>query len=116
MQGLKNKGMTLYGNGKQTRSFCYVDDLINGLIKLMNANIHGPTNLGNPKEITIIELAKIISNKLNINENFIFQDLPQDDPLQRKPVIKDAKDKLNWSPSVNLDQGLEKTINYFKTF
>ena len=114
MQGLKNESMTLYGDGKQTRSFCYVDDLINGLIKLMNSNINGPTNLGNPNEITIIELAKIISNKLNINENFIFKDLPQDDPLQRKPVIKEAKDKLNWSPLVDLDKGLEKTINYFK--
>ncbi len=116
MQGLKNESMTLYGDGKQTRSFCYVDDLINGLIKLMNSNINGPTNLGNPNEITIIELAKIISNKLNINENFIFKDLPLDDPLQRKPVIKEAKDKLNWSPLVDLNQGLEKTINYFKTF
>ena len=114
MQGLKNESMTLFGNGKQTRSFCYVDDLINGLIKLMNANIHGPTNLGNPKEITIIDLAKIISKKLNINENFIFKDLPQDDPLQRNPVIAEAKEKLNWYPLIALDQGLENTINYFR--
>ena len=115
VQGLKNESMTLYGNGNQTRSFCYVDDLINGLIKLMNANTNGPINLGNPKEIKIIDLAKIISKKLKITDNFIFKDLPQDDPLQRKPVIKEAKDKLNWSPLVDLDQGLEKTINYFKT-
>ena len=114
MQGLKNEKMTLYGDGKQTRSFCYVDDLINGLIKLMNANISGPINLGNPKEITIIELAKIISNKLNISENFIFKDLPQDDPLQRNPVIEEAKEKLNWYPLIDLDQGLENTINYFR--
>ena len=113
-QGLKNESMTLYGDGCQTRSFCYVDDLIDGLIKLMNANIHGPINLGNPKEITILELAKIISNKLNIDENFIFKELPQDDPLQRKPVIKEAKDKLNWTPLIELDKGLEKTIDYFK--
>ena len=116
MQGLKNESMTLYGDGLQTRSFCYVDDLINGLIKLMNANTNGPINLGNPKEITILELAKIISKKLNISENFIFKDLPQDDPLKRKPIILEAKNKLNWSPLVNLDQGLENTINYFKTF
>ena len=115
VQGLKNESMTLYGNGNQTRSFCYVDDLINGLLKLMNANTNGPINLGNPKEIKIIELAKIISKKLQINDNFTFKDLPQDDPLQRKPVIKEAKDKLNWSPLVDLDNGLEKTINYFKT-
>jgi len=114
MQGLKNESMTLYGDGQQTRSFCYVDDLINGLIKLMNANTNGPINLGNPKEITILDLAKIISNKLNISENFIFKELPQDDPLQRKPVIKEAKDKLNWRPLIDLDHGLESTINYFK--
>ena len=114
MQGLNNAGMTLYGNGLQTRSFCYVDDLINGLLKLMNSNTSGPINLGNPNEITILELAKIISNKLNIKEKFIFKELPQDDPLQRKPIIEEAKDKLNWTPLVDLDQGLENTINYFK--
>ena len=114
MQGLKNEEMTLFGDGKQTRSFCYVDDLINGLIKFMDADISGPINLGNPKEITILELAKIISKKLNIPEKFIFRELPQDDPLQRKPVIKEAKDKLNWSPLLDLDEGLENTINYFK--
>ena len=73
---------------------------------------NGPINLGNPKELTILELAKIIFKKLNISENFIFKDLPQDDPQQRKPII--LKDKLNWSPLVDLDQGLENTINYFK--
>ena len=114
MQGLRNENMTLYGDGKQTRSFCYVDDLINGLIKLMNANINGPINLGNPTEITIIELAKIISKKLNISEKFIFKELPQDDPLQRNPIIAEAQDKLNWSPTLDLEQGLENTINYFK--
>jgi UDP-glucuronate decarboxylase len=114
MQGLKNESMTLYGNGKQTRSFCYVDDLINGLIKLMNSETNGPINLGNPTEITIIDLAKIISKKLNISENFIFKELPQDDPLQRQPVITKAKEELNWFPLVDLDTGLENTINYFK--
>ena len=114
MQGLKNESMTLYGNGKQTRSFCYVDDLIDGFIKLMESNVNGPINLGNPKEITIIELAKLISKKLNVSENFIYKDLPEDDPLQRQPVIKEAIKKLNWSPLVELDPGIENTINYFK--
>ncbi len=114
MQGLKNESMTLYGNGKQTRSFCYVDDLIDGFIKLMESNVNGPINLGNPKEITIIELAKLISKKLNVSENFIYKDLPEDDPLQRQPVIKEAIKKLNWSPLVELDLGIENTINYFK--
>ena len=114
MQGLKNESMSLYGDGMQTRSFCFVDDLINGLIKLMNTNINGPINLGNPNEITILELAKIISKKLNISENYIFKELPQDDPLQRKPVITEAKNKLDWYPLINLDQGIEKTINYFR--
>jgi len=114
MQGLKNESMTLYGNGKQTRSFCYVDDLIDGFIKLMESNVNGPINLGNPKEITILELAKLISKKLNVSENFIYKDLPEDDPLQRQPVIKEAIKKLNWSPLVELDLGIENTINYFK--
>ncbi len=115
LQGLKNESMTLYGDGLQTRSFCYVDDLINGLIKLMNSNTNGPINLGNPNEITILELAKIISKKLKIKESFIFKELPQDDPLQRKPIIKEANDKLNWSPLVDLNEGLENTIDYFKS-
>jgi len=114
MQGLKNESMTLYGDGMQTRSFCFVDDLINGLIKLMNSKTTGPINLGNPNEITILELAKIISHKLCIKENFIFKELPLDDPLQRQPIIKEAKEKLNWYPSINLDKGIESTIDYFK--
>ena len=116
MQGLNNESMTLYGDGMQTRSFCYVDDLINGLIKLMNSKASGPINLGNPNEITILKLAKLISNKLNIDEKFTFKELPLDDPLQRKPIIKEAKDKLNWYPLINLNKGIENTINYFKNF
>lgn len=115
IQGLTNESMTLYGDGLQTRSFCYVDDLINGFIKLMNSNTTGPINLGNPNEITILELAKLISNKLQIKENFVFKELPQDDPLQRKPIIKEANRKLNWSPLVDLNEGLENTIDYFKS-
>ena len=114
MQGLKNESMTLYGDGLQTRSFCFVDDLINGLIKLMNAQTTGPINLGNPYQITILDLAKIISNKLSIKENFIFKELPLDDPLQRQPIIEKAKEELDWYPLINLDKGIERTIDYFK--
>ena len=114
MQGLNNESMTLYGDGSQTRSFCYVDDLINGLIKLMNSQISGPVNLGNPNETTIMDLAKVISKKLNIKENFIFKELPKDDPLQRKPIIKMAKEELDWEPIIDLNIGLDNTIKYFK--
>ena len=114
VQALLNKPLTIYGKGHQTRSFCYVEDLINGLIKLMNSTIHGPLNLGNPQEFQIIELAKIIKEKTNSNMEFVYKDLPMDDPMQRKPVIKLAQEKLKWNPSVDLDQGLNKTIKYFQ--
>ena len=91
-----------------------LDIAINGLIKLMNAKTTGPINLGNPNEITILELAKIVSNKLSIKQNFIFQELPLDDPLQRKPIIEKAKEELDWYPLINLDKGIESTIDYFK--
>ncbi|KGG02886.1 dTDP-glucose 4,6-dehydratase [Prochlorococcus marinus str. MIT 9321] len=115
MQGLSSESMTLYGDGCQTRSFCYVNDLIEGFIRLMDSRESGPLNLGNPNEITIIDLARLISKKLNIKEKFIFKELPQDDPLQRKPIIQKAQEKLNWDPKIDLDSGLEKTIAYFKT-
>ena len=114
VQALLNEPLTIYGKGHQTRSFCYVEDLINGLIKLMNSTMHGPLNLGNPEEFQIIELAKIIKEKTNSDMEFIYKDLPMDDPMQRKPVIKLAQNQLNWNPSVDLDQGLDKTIKYFQ--
>ena len=114
IQGLSSESMSLYGDGLQTRSFCYVDDLIEGLIKLMNSQESGPINLGNPNETTILDLARLISKKLNIKEKFIFKELPQDDPLQRKPIIKKAQEKLNWDPIVDLNSGIDKTIEYFK--
>ena len=114
IQGLSSESMSLYGDGLQTRSFCYVDDLIEGLIKLMDSQESGPINLGNPNETTILDLAKLISKKLNIKEKFIFKELPQDDPLQRKPIIKKAQEKLNWDPKIDLNSGLDKTIGYFK--
>ncbi len=114
VQSLKNEDLTIYGKGSQTRSFCYVDDLVEGLMKLMDSNYSKPINLGNPEEYSILELANIIKNKLNKNLNIIYKPLPQDDPLQRKPCIKKAKEFLNWSPTIGLNDGLDQTISYFK--
>ena len=116
MQSLKREPITIYGDGSQTRSFCYVKDLIDGLIKLMNSNNSGPINIGNPEEITIINLAKLITNKINPNIKFVFKDLPQDDPLQRKPIIDLAKKELEWEPKVNINKGIDYTIEFFKNF
>ena len=114
VQALSNNPITIYGDGSQTRSFCYVDDLIDGLISLMNSIECGPINIGNPNEFTIKELADIVINKLNSKSKLTHLPLPQDDPLQRKPFIEKAKTKLNWDPKINLESGLEKTIKYFK--
>ncbi len=113
-QALKDNSLTVNGDGSQTRSFCYVDDLIEGLIKLMNSDYHLPVNLGNPEEIKIKSLAELIRQKINANLNIIYKPLPKDDPKQRKPQIDLAKNKLMWEPSVDLDSGLEKTILYFR--
>ena len=114
VQALENKPITIYGDGSQTRSFCYVDDLIDGLIKLMNENSCGPINIGNPKEFTILELANLIRMKVNPKLDLIYKTLPEDDPTQRKPLIEMAKTNLNWEPKVTLNIGLDKTISYFK--
>ena len=114
VQALTNQPITIYGDGSQTRSFCYVDDLVDGLISLMNSKENGPINIGNPNEFSIKKLAEIVIKKLNTNSELIFMPLPQDDPLQRKPNIDKAKDKLNWYPKVDLEEGLLNTIKYFK--
>ena len=114
VQALKGENLTIYGDGQQTRSFCYVDDLINGIILLMNSNYTYPVNIGNPVEFTINELANLVREKTSNKLKFTYKDLPQDDPLQRKPVIEVAKRELSWEPKVTLDIGLSKTINYFK--
>ncbi len=116
MQALQNKDITIYGDGSQTRSFCYVDDLINGMIKMMASpkDFTGPVNLGNPHESTILEIAELIVELINSKSKIIFQELPADDPVMRKPDISLANDKLNWQPSVELVDGLKKTINYFE--
>ena len=114
-QALLNRPLTVYGDGSQTRSFCYVDDLIEGIIRLMNSDCEGPVNIGNPTEFTILELAKLVKKKINPNLEIIFKSLPQDDPLQRKPVIDLAKKHLNWNPEIDLETGLNKTIENFKS-
>ena len=114
VQALKGESLTIYGEGSQTRSFCYVDDLIDGLVKLMESNFMGPVNLGNPSEFSILELAEKISTKINPEINLIFKPLPEDDPLQRKPIIEIAKRELNWEPKIDLNLGLDKTISYFR--
>ena len=117
VQALKNEDITICGDGSQTRSFCYVDDLVDGMIKLMNSreDFHGPVNIGNPGEFSIKELAEIIIDMTNSKSKIVFIPLPQDDPLQRRPDISLAKTELGWEPKVNLREGLSKTISYFKS-
>ena len=115
MQALHNEDITIYGDGRQTRSFCYVDDLIDGMYRMMNTeDFNGPVNLGNPGEFTMLELAEKVIAKTNSKSKITFKPLPADDPTQRKPVITLAKEKLGWEPTVALDDGLEKTIAYFR--
>ena len=115
VQALKNIDITIYGDGQQTRSFCYVDDLLEGMVRFMktSSDITGPINIGNPNEFTILELAKKVIELTNSKSKITFKPLPKDDPLQRKPDITLAKDQLNWIPKVQLEEGLLKTIEYF---
>jgi UDP-glucuronate decarboxylase len=117
LQALKNEDITVYGDGKQTRSFCYVDDMIEGVIRMMKApnGFTGPVNLGNPEEYSILELAQKIIAHTQSKSKIVFKPLPEDDPLQRKPDIELAKDKLNWLPRTGLEEGLKQTIKFFKT-
>ncbi len=113
-QALRNKPITIYGDGLQTRSFCYVSDLVEGLIRLMNNDYIGPINLGNPGEYTILELAQTIQNMINPNAKLIYQSLPEDDPKQRQPDITKAIKYLGWQPTINLQEGLKLTIDDFR--
>ncbi len=116
VQALQGDDITIYGDGSQTRSFCYVDDLVNGLIALMNSddNVTGPINLGNPGEFTILELANVIIRLTESSSKLVFKTLPSDDPKQRQPDISKAKAQLNWAPTVALNEGLTKAIRYFQ--
>ncbi|AOE64667.1 SDR family oxidoreductase [Pseudomonas corrugata] len=115
VQALRGEDITIYGEGQQTRSFCYVDDLVEGFLRLMNTadEVTGPVNLGNPGEFTIRQLAERVLELVGSNSKLVFQPLPQDDPQQRQPDISYAKQILDWQPTIMLDQGLEKTIKYF---
>ncbi|HBS47680.1 TPA: NAD-dependent dehydratase [Candidatus Dependentiae bacterium] len=116
MNALQNKPLEVYGEGSQTRSFCYVDDMIDGLIAMMNTqkNFYGPVNLGNPDEFTVLQAAELIIKLTQSRSKIIFKELPQDDPLKRNPDISLAKGKLSWEPQINFEEGLKKTILYFK--
>jgi dTDP-glucose 4,6-dehydratase len=114
-QALKNKPITVYGDGTQTRSFCYISDLVEGIYKLLFKNIPEPVNLGNPQEMRIIDFAYLIKKLTNSKSKIVFKPLPQDDPKQRRPDITKAKKLLNWEPKVSLEEGLKLTIEYFKT-
>ena len=118
MQALRNEPITIYGDGKQTRSFCYVDDLIAGFLKLMDSpdDVTGPVNLGNPGEFTMVELAETVIKMTDSKSQLIFKPLPSDDPKQRRPDITMAKAKLDWEPKIPLEEGLKHTIKYFKQY
>ena len=117
VQALKGREITLYGDGLQTRSFCYRDDLIDGMIKMMNSRdgFTGPVNMGNPNEFTIKELAELVIELTNAKSGIVYEPLPSDDPMQRQPDISLAKMELGWEPNIQLREGLQKTINYFKS-
>ena len=116
VQALQGNPLTIYGDGNQTRSFCYVSDLIEGIYKFMNSDFSGPINLGNPEEFTIIELAKKIIEKINPSLEIEYKNLPEDDPKRRRPDIRLAKEVIAWEPKISLSEGLDKTIEFFKSF
>lgn len=115
IQALNNEDITVYGDGLQTRSFCYVDDLTDGIIRMMNSSAAGPVNLGNPAERTILDFAKLIIELTDSKSKIIHKPLPSDDPVKRRPDITLAKRELNWQPAVDIRAGLEKTIEYFRS-
>ncbi len=116
VQALKNKDITIFGDGSQTRSFCYIDDMIKGMVSMMNApdDFIGPVNLGNPVEFTILELAEKILSMVNSKSKILFSPLPDDDPARRKPDISLANEKLSWEPFIDIEHGLKQTIKYFE--
>ena len=114
-QAMRNEPMTIYGNGLQTRSFQYVDDLVEGIVRLMKVNYVWPVNLGNPEEFTILEFAQAVKQLIPTTSEIVYQALPEDDPKQRQPDIELAMKLMNWEPKIKLESGLKKTLEYFKT-
>lgn len=115
VQALEGRPLTVYGRGDQTRSFCYVDDLVSGIMSLIDSGVEGPINLGNPGEFTILELAQLVQELVGSKNEVVYETLPGDDPMQRKPVIEKAKNELDWEPTISLEEGIRKTIPYFKS-
>jgi UDP-glucuronate decarboxylase len=117
VQALQNQDITIYGDGSQTRSFCYVDDLIDGMIRLMNSpdSVIGPINIGNPNEFTMLELATLVINTVGSKSNLVYHPLPKDDPTQRKPIIMKAYTVLDWEPKIQLESGIRLTADYFSS-
>jgi len=113
-QALKGEPLTVYGKGTQTRSFCYVSDLVEGIIKLMGSGLNEPVNIGNPEEMSVLDFAKKIKAITGTKSEIVFKELPEDDPQVRRPDISKAKSKLGWSPKVSLDEGLKRTVDWFK--
>lgn len=113
-QALRNEPLTVYGNGRQTRSFCYVSDLIEGIFRLLRSPFPGPINIGNPGEFTILEFAELVKRLADSRSEIIFKELPEDDPRQRQPDIAQAREKLGWEPRIALEEGLRRTIEFFK--
>ena len=114
VQALRNEDITIYGDGSQTRSFCYFEDNLDGMMALMDSDYHLPVNIGNPGEFSMLELAEKVIQMTKTSSKIVYMPLPQDDPRQRKPDIAKAKSILNWEPTINLEQGLQKTIDYFR--
>jgi len=114
-QALTGQPLTVFGRGKQTRSLCYITDMIDGIEKLLMSSLNEPINIGNPREISMMELAKLILRITGASSGIVHQDLPVDDPKVRRPDITKAKKNLNWQPKVSLESGLQKTVDYFKT-
>jgi dTDP-glucose 4,6-dehydratase len=110
-QALRNEDVTVFGDGSQTRSFCYVDDLIDGIVRLAESDVHMPVNIGNPNEFTLLELAKAVVEVTESRSEIVYEALPTDDPKQRRPDIGRARDLLGWEPTIQLDEGLRKTID-----
>jgi dTDP-glucose 4,6-dehydratase len=114
-QALRNEDVTVFGDGTQTRSFCYVSDLVDGILRLLDSDTHEPVNIGNPHEVTIEQIARVIINLVGSSSRIVYRPLPQDDPRQRQPDITRARTLLGWEPKINLEEGLAKTVGYFKS-